>query len=382
MNLSDFIEANLPALIGDWADYASLLNRGGSPLSRRELQNSARALLLQIAADMRRTQSKAEQQNKSQGAKRNSDGGFDAASALHADDRLAQGFDINELIAEYRALRASVLRRWQASGPAGTGAFQEMIRFNEAVDQAVAESVRQHARRTERIRDLFAGVLAHDLRSPLGVILNSADMLLRDEKLSAPSVKATAHVQRGALRIKRMIDDLLVFTRTRLGDTLPVSFTPLDMGRICSDAVDEVRALYPQAMIGLSYTGDLAGNWDGGRIGQLLVNLISNAVRYGTGDISVEAAGHDGRMTLVVYNEGNPIPARALPTLFDPLTRVDPSAERTGIAAGMGLGLYICRCIANAHDGTISVESLEDGTRFTVEMSRHPRPPVSRTHTP
>lgn len=374
MDLPTFIEANLSVLIDDWTEYAGALSQQGSPLSASELQNSAKDLLMQIAADMRRSQSADQQHDRSHGAKRDSDASFDAASVLHADERLAHGFAINELIAEYRALRASVLRRWQQSAPAGAEAFQEMIRFNEAIDQAVAESVRQHARRTERIRDLFAGVLAHDLRSPLGVILNSADTLLRDEKLSPPSVRATAYVQRGALRMKRMIDDLLVFTRTRLGDTLPVSFAPLDMGRICGDAVDEVRALYPDASIDLRCTGDLAGNWDGGRINQLLVNLLSNAVRYGAAPVSVEAHGRDGRITLVVSNQGNPIPTRALPTLFGPLTRVNPSPERTGTAAGMGLGLYICQCIVTAHDGSIGVESTERGTAFTVQMPRQPMP--------
>lgn len=140
--------------------------------------------------------------------------------------------------------------------------------------------------------------------------------------------------------------------------------------------VSEVRALYPDARIDLRCTGDLPGNWDGGRIVQLLVNLLSSAVRYGAGLVGVEAAGLDGHMSLVVANEGNPIPARALPTLFDPLTRVDPSSGRGGIAAGMSLGPYICRCIATAHNRTIGVESMERGTAFTVQMSRLPSPSV------
>lgn len=151
--------------------------------------------------------------------KRNSDVQFDAISVAHADDRLAHGFAINDLIAEYRALRASVLRRWEKLDMQIDGeAFQEMIRFNEAVDQAVAESVRRYSLRTERIRDLFAGVLAHDLRSPLGAILNSTEVLLRDEHLSPLSLRATANAQHAAIRMKAMIDDLLVFTRTRLSN--------------------------------------------------------------------------------------------------------------------------------------------------------------------
>lgn len=363
MSLADFIESDLPGMTDDWADYALSLSQEGSQLTEIQLRNSAADILTAIASDMREAQNAAQQEAKSRGEKDASGSGFDQVARRHADDRLLHGFSINDVVAEFRALRATVLRRWQKTSPGGTVAFDEMIRFNEAIDQVLAESVRRYAYRTERIRDLFAGVLAHDLRSPLGAILNSSEVLLHDEHVSSSaSVRAVAFIQRGAIRMKQMIDDLLVFTRTRLGDALPVNFAPQDFGRICSDAADEVRASYPEAHIELRLTGELKGRWDGGRLGQLVVNLLANAARYGAGDIVVEAGGHDGRMTLVVSNEGNPIPEEALPTLFDPLTRV----SRPGTAAGIGLGLYICRCIAIAHQGTIGVTSSANGTRFTV----------------
>jgi signal transduction histidine kinase len=373
MQLADFIESDLQGLIDDWADYALSLSHDDNHLSETQLRNSAAEILMSVAADMRESQNAAQQAAKSRGDDRGTNSTFDRVAQQHADDRLSHGFAINDVVAEFRALRATVLRRWQQRSPGDAGAFQEMIRFNEAIDQVLAESVRRYAQRTTRIRDLFAGVLAHDLRSPLGAILNSAEMLLHDEGLSATSVRAVAFVQRGAMRMKQMIDDLLIFTRTRLGDTLPVSFTPQDIGRICSDAVDEVRASYPNALIDLRLAGELRGRWDGSRIGQLIVNLLANAVRYGSGQIVVEAAGDDGQMTISVSNEGNPIPANALPTLFDPLTRAN-APDRSGTAAGMGLGLYICRCIALAHQGTINVDSAEQRTRFTVRIPCSPLP--------
>lgn len=367
MDLSDFIEANLSDLIDDWTDYARKVSIGRGSLSENQLRNSARELLIRIAADMREKQTPAQQHAKSWGDRPPSGTGFNEAAHDHADDRLSQGFDLNDVIAEYRALRASVLRRWQQASQLDASAFQEMIRFNEAVDQMVAESVRQHARRTERIRDLFAGVLAHDLRSPLGAILASGEVLLHDEGLSARCLRAVAFIRRSAMQMQRMIDDLLIFTRARLGDVLPTSFTPQDMGRLCSDAIEEVRASYPEAQIDLRLAGELSGSWDGGRIGQLLVNLLTNAVRYGSGRIVVEAGADHGQMTIAVSNAGNPIPASAIPTLFDPLMRAN-RPDRTGTAAGMGLGLFICRCIAQAHHGTIDVQSSERGTTFTVQI--------------
>jgi signal transduction histidine kinase len=371
MNLADFIDADLPGLVDDWTTYALALSQEDSQLTEAQLRNSAADILTAIATDMRETQSATQQETKSRGDKDAPNSNFDRVARLHADDRLSHGFSIDDVVAEFRSLRATVLRRWQKTSPGGTAQLQGMIRFNEAIDQVLAESVRHYAYRAERIRDLFAGVLAHDLHSPLGAILNAGEVLLHDEGLSSASARAVAFVQRGAMRMKQMIDDLLVFTRTRLGDALPVSFTPQDLGRICSDAVEEVRASYPNACIELRLAGELRGRWDGSRLSQLLVNLLTNAVRYGTGPIVVEAGGHDGQVTLDVSNEGNPIPERALPTLFDPLTRAGPS-DRRGMAAGMGLGLYICRCIARAHKGTIGVTSSESGTRFTVCLPRSP----------
>lgn len=379
MNLADFIEADHQGLIGDWADYALAISSEDSHLSETQLRNSAADILSSIAADMRQSQNAAQQETKSRGEDQSPMSNFDHVARLHADDRLSHGFGINDVVAEFRALRATVLRRWQKkvsdeNASVGVGTFQEMIRFNEAIDQVLAESVRRYAERTARIRDLLSGVLAHDLRSPLGAILNSTEVLLHEEGVSAAGVGATAFIQRGAVRMKKLIDDLLVFTRTRLGDALPVAFTPQDVGRICGDAADEVLATYPDARIDLRFEGELEARVDGGRIGQLMVNLLANAVRYGSGPITVDAAGHGDYISVIVSNEGNPIPGSVLPTLFDPLTRTN-SPNRSGLAAGMGLGLYICRCIVLAHGGTINVDSTEQETRFTVHIPRSPSLP-------
>ncbi|MBN3858284.1 HAMP domain-containing histidine kinase [Paraburkholderia sp. Ac-20340] len=372
MNLADFIEADLDGIIDDWTDYARAISPADSHLQDVQLRNSARELLLGIAADMRVSQSAAQQEAKSHGERPDPDSTFNQIGRGHADDRQAHGFGINALVAEYRALRASVLRRWQRTGSLDITACQDMIRFNEAIDQMVAESVRQFAQRTERIRDLFAGVLAHDMRSPVGAILNSAQVVLRDENLAPLSLRATTNLQRSAERLKLLIDDLFVFTRVRLGDTLPVEFTQQDFGRLCRGVVDEVLAARPDAQIETQTAGELTGVWDAARMNQLIANLVTNAVQYGSGMVRVKAAGDGQQIVLTVSNEGAPIPARALPTLFDPLTRADPLNDSARASSGVGLGLYICRCIAQAHHGTIGVESDEHATAFTVKIPRFP----------
>jgi hypothetical protein len=115
MSLSDFIEDNLDALVDDWTEFAGQLQRDGPALTVRELQDSARLMLQKVAADMRLDQNGAEQEEKSRGKKSGDTEEVTDAGMEHADDRLDQGFTLNDVVAEFRALRATVLRRWQHS---------------------------------------------------------------------------------------------------------------------------------------------------------------------------------------------------------------------------------------------------------------------------
>ncbi|WP_235516680.1 histidine kinase dimerization/phospho-acceptor domain-containing protein [Caballeronia cordobensis] len=266
MTLSDFIEADLEGLIDDWTEYARALCPKNRQHGKAQLRDSARELLIGIAADMREAQTGAQQKAKSHGEQPDLDSGFNEIGRGHATERHRQGFGIDALVAEFRALRASVLRRWQRTNRLDSTAFQEMIRFNEAVDQMVAASVRQYSLQAEHIRDLFTGVLAHDMRSPVGAILNSAHVVLRDENFSSTSVRAGVNLQHSAERLKRLIDDLFIFTRTRLGDAMPVEPTRQDFGRILLGSLDEVRAARPDAQIVAQSAGDLTGVWDAARI--------------------------------------------------------------------------------------------------------------------
>lgn len=374
MSLTDFIQAHRADLVEDWTRYARELQPEASRLSEDQLRNSAAELLDSVVANMRVAQSESQRKAKSLGAKVQTDAAFDAVSILHADDRRALGFRLDDVVAEFRALRASVLRRWQTATVLDEHAFQEMIRFNEAIDQALSESVQQFSMQVDRSRDLFAGVLAHDLRAPLSVLQSSADVLLRDNALSPSSLRAVAYAQRAATRMRTMIDDLLIFTRSRLGRSQPIHATPQSMQALCGSAIDEAHILFPEASIDTNYRGDLNGRWDAGQIGQLLSNLLSNAARYGDGTINLSVADQGERLELIVSNGGNALPPHSLPTLFDPLTRVSDHAERRPSAAGIGLGLFICRSIVTSHEGTIRVDSNAEKTTFTIRLPRFSQP--------
>ncbi|WP_185733491.1 sensor histidine kinase KdpD [Burkholderia sp. Bp8998] len=157
-----------------------------------------------------------------------------------------------------------------------------------------------------------------------------------------------AVVERAAIRMQAMLDDLLVFTRTRLSDALPLRLEPVDLHALVAEAAAELRCSFPAIELDLQLIGPLAGSWDRRRVLQLLINLLVNAARYGDGRILLGAHAGSGRLTITVFNTGRPIPPDLLPTLFDPLTR-SRLPSRDGHAAGIGLGLYICKSIAHAH---------------------------------
>jgi signal transduction histidine kinase len=324
---------------------------------------------------MAREQTAAEQKNKSEGRGSTSLPAEESPAEMHAVHRLAEGFTINEVVAEYRALRASVVRLWtREMGQADRANLDELTRFNEAVDEALCESIRRYTLRIERGRDLLLGALGHDLRSPLGAMLQSAQYLLRAEPLHSGQTKAATRILNSGTRMKGMISDLLDFATTRLGAVLHLSPTGMDMRESCRAVCEEIAALHPERHIQLDCEGDLHGCWDPSRMAQLLSNLLGNAIQHGAADgpISLRASGSATQVRIDVHNLGRPIPAEQRHRLFEPLTRgaleeiPAPAMERS-----VGLGLYIASEIAKAHGGTLQLAvSDETGTTFSALLPR------------
>jgi signal transduction histidine kinase len=218
-------------------------------------------------------------------------------------------------------------------------------------------------KRTEVARDLFLGILGHDLRSPLGAITMAASSLLRGKALGEAERRGLERIQASAARIHQLIDDLLDFTRARFGAGFPLEPAPVDMGEICCRIVDELRTAHPERQIGFRRHGDLHGRWDGERVAQVVANLLGNAISHGGDPIAVEADGSGERVRVAVSNGGAPIPEDRRATLFEPF-------RRGGDSTGIGLGLFIAREIVRAHGGTIEASSGEAGTVFTTWWPR------------
>lgn len=223
-----------------------------------------------------------------------------------------------------------------------------------------------------RFRELFMGILGHDLRTPLSVISLAADNL--DMALSTSRDKLTAQlIRRNAEQIRRLVNDLLDFTRVRLGDTLPFQRQRVDLYRLCEDTVNDLRLASPQRELrleldgGIEAGGGFIGQWDPDRMSQVITNLITNALHHSAegSPVEVRLENTSEQVVLSVHNEGPEIPASKLRRMFSPFCPNDPGEAGGELTRmGLGLGLFIVREIVKAHGGTVGIES--GGGRVSV----------------
>jgi hypothetical protein len=220
---------------------------------------------------------------------------------------------------------------------------------------------------------MFVAILGHDLRTPIGTILMGSQHMLEVGNLAEPNLTLATRIARSARRMNQMVGDLLDFTRGRLGSGIPISRGDMDLETVVRHAIDELTTAEPGITVQFSSTGDLHGSWDAARIGQVVTNLLSNAVQHGAASslVNVTAQGEPADVVLRVHNLGAPIPKSDLPALFSPFKRVQPGGDAARASGNLGLGLYIVERVVTAHGGTISVRSsAEAGTLFTVRLPR------------
>ena len=373
MRLSQFILSNLESILAEWESFATSV----LPESRFEklaLRDEAEAMLKTIAQDMETPQTATEQAEKSKG--RGPRAEQDSAAEIHAGDRLRLGFNQAQVVSEYRALRAAVVRLWINSSPEiDNSALDQLIRFNEGIDQALSESTVRFMQEIEKSRDFAVGVLAHDLRNPLHTIVSAAESLQTEEVPDRAVINSlTSTILDSGMRMGKLIENLLDFTRTRLGQPLPVKLESMDLATVCRQTVAGFVTAYPERPIRLDCGPHLHGTWDAARLSQMLSNLISNAIEHGaqTTPVTIEASVESQEVEVRVHNEGPPIPPSVLPTIFDPLSR--PANKETPVMnepGHLGIGLFIARQIVEAHSGKISVTSTKQGgTTFVVRLPR------------
>ena len=281
--------------------------------------------------------------------------GYDSAQArrayeLGAIDYIVKPIDPDILRAKIKALVTLFLQE------------RKIERHSHEI--AATEQKAARAESVIREKDRYIGVLGHDLRNPLSAIAMGLHALEKTPTLAATEPARVSRMSRSARRMASMIDALLDYTRSSVGE-FPHTPEPTDLQAVCDAAIEELKAIHPDRSITRAVAGNVTGTWDPGRLQQVISNLVGNALEHSTGAVSVRIEGDGHDVVLSVHNDGEPISPNILPVLFEPFRRGDQSPY------GLGLGLYIVREIIRRHGGTIEVRSSREGG--TTFVSRWPR---------
>lgn len=369
--LAQFIRDNSERILQEWETFARGMPVGGT-MDVAALRDHAAQMLEVIAKDLDAPQSAVQQDTKARGRADADRRTTLTAAQEHGAGRADSGFSVAQMVAEFRALRASVTRLWlnHDRQKAATD-IEDLIRFNEAIDQAIAESITRYSGAIGESKERFLAILGHDLRTPLGAVITSTRFMLDTAELPEPHLTLVTRIASSARRMNQMVEDLLDFTRTRFGDSIPIVRATVDLRRIVTDVASEIGTTYPDSSVQVETSGDLRGQWDGDRLAQALTNLIGNAVQHGAPEspIRVHARGLPKEVQVSIHNDGPFIPKEQLANLFDAMERARSDGARD--KRHLGLGLYIVQKIVSAHGGSIEVNSTRDqGTTFTVHLPR------------
>jgi len=377
--LGRFINENIEPILQAWEDFARTIEPPALTMDDVELRDHAKQMLQAFAKDLATSQTEQERAIKSKGLGKR--GPEDTAAETHAEARLLSGYTVVQLVSEYRALRSSVLTLWtaQSSGHRATD-LVDVTRFNEAVDQALAESIARYEYMVKQSQNMFLAILGHDLRNPLGTVVTGSSFIMQAADIPPKYILVATRMFNSSKRMSKLINDLIDFTRTHLGPGIPIRVKQGSLVALCEEVVNESRTYHPERLIELAVPPRLDAVFDESRIAQVLSNLIGNAIQYGSPElpVTVRVTGGDDEVSIAVNNRGKAIAADKIAAIFDPMVRIAASAsveeadyiERTSL----GIGLYISREIIHAHGGHIDVASSPgDGTTFTCTIPRMAR---------
>jgi PAS domain S-box-containing protein len=312
--------------------------------------------------------------------------------------RLGRAADDDELGARDPALHA-LLRRFEATtaivvpfvvmgAPIAVATFaygRESGRSHTAADLPVADEI---ARRVAQLvenallqaelgkalayRERVMGVLGHDLRNPVSAVLSLSAALAQRGDVPERTKEGLRHIHASAARMEQMIATMLDFTQLRFRGAPPLVLESFDLEHLARAIVDELRAANPSREIALDARGELHGRWDAGRMGQVLSNLVGNALVHGAREsqVHVNLTSEPERVAIAVTNRGPTIPREVLGKLFEPFWQGANGGQNGAAPRGLGLGLFIAQQIVQAHGGDIAVRSQDEQTTFTVRLPR------------
>lgn len=373
MKLASFIKEHKEDIAEEWVVYARENIGVTANMDLVAVRDHVMEMLDRIADDMDSFQSKRQQKSKSEGHKPPVYI-HDMPAKAHGSQRVEAGFDIVELSSEFRALRASVLRLWEKkiATSIDKNVFEDMIRFNEAIDEAWMHSMARFHTKVDESKNWFMGILGHDLRSPLSTISGAQQILALSSNLSDTEKGLVKRSESSVKRMEELINNLLELTNLRLGSGMNIKKATIDLTLQSEQIIQELMIAYPKAQLHLQSSDPVQGEWDRLRINQLITNLITNALRHGNpgGPVTVSISAEDDNASLAVHNEGRPIPENIQELIFSGMY-TKSNGDHTQ-QTSYGLGLYIVKEIVNGHNGSIDLESTEEnGTTFTILLPRH-----------
>ena len=305
MELAAFIRSKEEAVVAEWEAFAHIYLPSAEHMDRSALRDHIRGLLRFIANDLETSQTERERSEKAKGQGQKAGGADDSAAETHASLRFSGGFDTVEMISEFRALRASVIKLWRAewTNIETTDILPDLLRFNEAIDQVMTESLSRFTDKFNHSGSLFVGALARDIRDPLAAVHKSAQALLTRGKLDDEQVSRVSQIENSTSQVSRLASDLIDAVGIRLNKGMPIAPAPMDLGTAVQDAAKEAQAAHSDRKILIQTSGNLKGEWDRARVSQLLSSLIGYAVLNGlnTSSINVTAKGAGEEVILSVH---------------------------------------------------------------------------------
>jgi len=258
---------------------------------------------------------------------------------------------------------------------AGPERYEELTRLTVTLNQMLARLERSFSTLRR-----FTADASHELKTPLTVLRAGIERSITHPQVPDDVMATLEETLFEVNRMAELVDSLLTLARVDEGRA-PLQLEELDLRELLSEVAETANILGEQAGVDVeveSPKGPCPFRGDHGRMRQLLMNLLTNAIKYTPpeGRVTIRASRKDGSLVVTVSDTGIGIAPGDLPYIFDRFWRADPARSRTGDRPGVGLGLAISRWIAEAHGGSIEVQSRPGrGTTFTITIpGSHPSP--------
>jgi signal transduction histidine kinase len=377
LRLADFIVSEKELILQEWEAFARTLKPAAVDMTQKELRDHAALLLTFIAKDISTSQSADQQAEKSRGEEdeKNKDCG-------HGIARLESNFTIEQLVSEYRALRSSVLRLWTKSQSLTCATdIEDIIRFDEAIDQLLAASVFSFAEAKRRVeeaekdrRSNFLAMLGHELRNPLSPISSAATILKKADRDSPVIDKVSDIISRQVSHMAGLIDDLLDVSRVTRG-MIEIKLEVVDLKQVIEHAVEQVEPQIQarrQKLLVTTPPEPAIVQVDKKRIVQIITNLLANATKYTPeeGHVQLKVKLRQNDVIISIEDNGAGMAPDFIPQAFELFAQAVRTPDRA--EGGLGLGLALVKNLVELHGGQVSCssEGLGKGSQFTVRLPR------------